>query len=87
MSAVLAAVLAAYLVDLAVEKQKLWLFALLGAVVAFGAYGYFGGRTLVFVVIACYFIAAWLQPKGRLEPDEGLCARPASLPLSSSRRR
>ncbi|MPZ47846.1 MAG: hypothetical protein GEU75_00750 [Dehalococcoidia bacterium] len=63
MSSVLAAVMAAYLLDLALEKQKLWLFALLGAAVAFGAYGYFGGRTLVFVVAACYFIACWLQPK------------------------
>ena len=63
MSAVLAAVLAAYLLDLALEKQKLWLFGLLGTVVAFGAYGYFGGRTLIPVVVACYFIACWLKPK------------------------
>lgn len=54
MSAVLAAVATAYLLDLAIERRQVWLFALAGAAVAFGAYGYFAGRTLAVVVIACY---------------------------------
>lgn len=58
MSTALAAVLTAYLLDLALARRNnLWLFALLGVAVAFGAYGYFAGRTLVAVVAVCAVIA------------------------------
>lgn len=66
MSATLAAVLTAYVLDLAIERGRLWLFALLGAAVALAAYGYFAGRALVLVVIACYGLALLLR--GRRDP-------------------
>ena len=66
MSATLAAVLTAYLLDLALEKRNLRLFALLGVTLAFGAYGYFAGRTLVPIVGASFLVALLLREANAL---------------------
>lgn len=56
-SAALAAVLVAYLLDVALARQRPWLWALLGAALALALYGYFAGRALVPVVAVCFGIA------------------------------
>lgn len=62
-NSVLAAILAAYVVDIALARRQSWTFVLLGVVVAFGAYGYFAGRTLVFVVAAVYAMAIFTRER------------------------
>ena len=61
MSAVLAALLTAYVLDLALERGRPWLFALVGLTTALGAYGYFAGITLVPTVMACSRVALLLK--------------------------
>ena len=63
MSSVLAAVVTAYLLDLAIERRQMWLFALVGVAVAFGAYGYFAGRVVAIAVIFCYGVTLMLEER------------------------
>jgi hypothetical protein len=64
-SSLLAGLLIAYTLELALMRKTTPYFVALGCAVAFAAYGYFSGRTLILAVIVAGLVAIFLQIRDR----------------------
>jgi 4-amino-4-deoxy-L-arabinose transferase-like glycosyltransferase len=64
-SSLLAGLLIAYTLELALTRKTTPYFVALGCAVAFGAYGYFSGRTLILAVVVAGLVAIFLQIRDR----------------------
>jgi hypothetical protein len=64
-SSLLAGLLIAYTLELALSRKTTPYFVALGCAVAFAAYGYFSGRTLILAVIVAGLVAIFLQIRER----------------------